>query len=62
MMRESSIDLAVFSAHSTSKALASSVPLSTILKTAGWSKGSTFAKFNRKDFTDNAADLAATAK
>ena len=53
VMQQSGIDIDQFKPHSvraatTSKAKASLVPIDHILKTAGWSSGSTFAKFYDK--------------
>lgn len=53
VMSRSGIDIRKFTAHSvraaaTSKAKAMMVPISDILKTAGWSQESTFAKFYDK--------------
>lgn len=49
-LKESGVDMSVFSAHSTraasvSSAAESNVPLGTILRTAGWSNDSCFRKF-----------------
>ena len=58
MLKNAGIDLSIFKAHSTrsastSAALASNVPLATILKTAGWSQDSTFRKFYNKPIVRN---------
>ena len=69
MLRLAGIDLSMFTAHSTrsastSAALAANVPLETILKTAGWTKESTFRKFYNKpivrtsSFADSILDMA----
>jgi hypothetical protein len=51
-MSAAGVDLSIFSPHSTraasSSKAATKLPLSTILKTAGWSKGSTFRKYYDK--------------
>lgn len=54
VMKYSGIDTNIFKAHSVrsaavSKAKSNSVPISTILKTAGWSNVKTFAKFYDKE-------------
>ena len=51
------LDVSVFSPHSTrsaatTKARSANIPLLTILKTAGWSKESTFAKYYDKTITN----------
>ena len=53
----SGIDTKLFSAHSTrgastSRASLDNVPLSTIIKTAGWSTGQTFATYYKKPVGD----------
>lgn len=53
LMHRAGVDIGVFSAHSvrsavTSKAKEKDVPIQDILKTAGWSKESTFTKFYNK--------------
>ena len=52
VLREAGIDISVFNPHSTragstSKAT-TKLPLETILKTAGWSRDSTFRKYYKK--------------
>ena len=54
VMARSGIDVRKFGAHSiraasTSKAKAMMVPISDIMKTAGWSQENTFAKFYHKE-------------
>ena len=49
------LDMTIFSPHSTrsaatTKANSGNIPLMTILKTAGWSRDSTFAKYYNKPF------------
>ena len=51
------LDINIFSPHSTcsaatSKAKTANIPLTTILKTAGWSRSSTFAKYYDKPLTN----------
>lgn len=59
VLKMAGIDISVFTPHSTrsaamSAASRSNVPLATILKTAGWSSESTFAKFYNKPIQDGA--------
>ncbi len=53
VLQEAGVDLSVFSPHSTRSAstskVATKLPLSTILTTAGWSRESTFTKYYRKN-------------
>ncbi|XP_046340897.2 uncharacterized protein LOC125383559 [Haliotis rufescens] len=63
VLQLSGIDMNTFTPHSTrmastSAALRHSVPLQTILKTAGWSSSATFSKFYNKPVTDNTFALA----
>lgn len=58
VMALSGIDVSVFKAHSvrsasTSKAQCCSIPIGDILKVAGWSRESTFAKFYRKEIREH---------
>lgn len=58
VMKQAGINTNVFNAHSvrsaaTSAAKASSVPLKTILSTAGWSRQETFARYYNKDIDDS---------
>lgn len=67
VMVRSGIDVKQFGAHSvraaaTSKAQNSSVPLSDIMKTAGWTSSSTFAKFYKKEVTDGSKFSKAVLK
>jgi hypothetical protein len=49
ILQKSGIDLNIFKAHSTRAASTiNRVPLSTILRTAGWQKDCTFRKFYNK--------------
>lgn len=57
VLLRSGIDVKQFGAHSVraaavSKAQRSSVPISDIMKTAGWTSESTFAKFYKKEVID----------
>lgn len=61
IMQSSGIDVKKFTPHSTraastSKAFDSNVPLGAILKTAGWSKESTFNKFYNKPVEEQKQD------
>ena len=65
----SGINTAIFKPHSTkaastSKASKKGVPLGHILKTAGWSRASTFARFYNKPVTteDNSFAQAVLSK
>lgn len=56
-LRLAGIDIKIFTPHSTRSAsmtcaLGKHVPLASILKTAGWSKGSTFRKYYLKPVVD----------
>lgn len=58
ILKTSGINMSMFTAHSTraassSAALASNIPLATILKTAGWEQESTFRKFYNKPIMRN---------
>lgn len=58
VMRFAGVDCNVFSAHSvrsasTSAAVAAQVPVSTILRTAGWEREQTFAKFYNRPIGHN---------
>lgn len=58
VMQAAGIDNKIFKAHSTraasvSKAHSCRLPLSTILRTAGWSKDSVFRKFYKKPITND---------
>ena len=51
------LDLSIFTPHSTrsastAKAKSGNIPLATILKTAGWSRESTFANYYDKPITN----------
>lgn len=53
VLKDAGIDMNIFNPHSTrsastSKASRSSVPLDTIMKTAGWTQSSTFATYYKK--------------
>ena len=57
VLNKAGLDLTIFTPHSTrsastTKAKAANIPLSTILKTAGWSRESTFAKYYNKQISD----------
>lgn len=63
VMALSGIDVSVYKAHSvrsasTSKAQCSFIPIGDILKVAGWSKESTFAKFYKKDIQQSDVSYA----
>ncbi len=56
VLKDAGVDSTIFSAHSTrgaaaSKAAAKGVPTDSILKTASWSKESTFIKFYKRNVT-----------
>ena len=58
VMIRAGIDVTVFSAHSvrsasTSKARDNNVPISTIMKRAGWTSGSTFQKYYSLEIEDD---------
>ena len=57
VLNKAGLDLTIFTPHSTrsastTKAKTANIPLSTILKTAGWSRESTFAKYYNKQISD----------
>lgn len=56
IMRDAGINLSIFAPHSTRSASSSKaaayLPLSTIIKTIGWSKKSTFTKYYHKPVKD----------
>ena len=56
-MKEAGIDTAVYGPYSTraasaSKAAASNLHINDIMKTAGWSRQSTFARFYNKEIVN----------
>jgi len=67
ILLRSGVDTKIFSAHSlrsasSSKAKAMSVPIQDILKTAGWSRESTFAKYYNKPINSENKFMEAVLK